>query len=75
MRVRQGWAMNKKLLVTALVGAAVGLAVGYGLYASVGAGQEFFVGFLSWIINRWDDSIVWAIGGAGVALGLRYIIR
>ena len=72
---RSNQILPAKPLVTALVGGAVGLAVGYGLYASVGAGQEFSVGFLSWIISRWDDSIVWAIGGAGVALGLRYIIR
>jgi hypothetical protein len=65
--------MNKKLLVIALIGAALGLAVGFGLYASFGAGQEFSLGLLGWIISRWDDSIVWAIGGAGVALGLRYI--
>jgi|GEM_PF-3319358 len=60
--------MDKKLKVTAAIGAIVGLAIGYFAY------PFHAVGIVNWMTERKPmDAALWAVLGAGVAVGLSYL--
>jgi F0F1-type ATP synthase membrane subunit c/vacuolar-type H+-ATPase subunit K len=68
--------MNAKLLVTAAIGAAIGLAIGYAVFVS---SFPIKYSFIRWAtdpnVERMHDAVLWAVLGAGVAIGLSYLIR
>ena len=61
-----------KLLVTAVVGAIVGVAMGYAVYAV--SNSPYSGGVIVWSNAHLGgtDTILWAILGAGVAAELSY---
>lgn len=70
--------MNAKLLVSAVIGAAVGVGVGYAVYA---LGQHSFYpsAFIDWLtdkrVGRPTDALLWAAIGAAIAAGMRFILK
>jgi hypothetical protein len=63
--------MNTKLLVSAAIGAAVGVCTGYSIYALGGYAMHSFV---TWLTYSTEDAVLWAVIGAGIAAGMRFIL-
>lgn len=60
------------LLVAILVGAAVGLGIGY---VAENPDWRFRTSLVAWVGRKPDDAIVWTCMGAAVAGGLLYVWR
>jgi hypothetical protein len=61
--------MNTRLLSILIIGAMMGLAIGFSVH-------EFSRGgvFFAWITGRtWQDALVWLIGGIIVAAAVAYL--
>ena len=70
--------MDSKWLVMAACGGTIGIVVGYAIYTS---GSKLLTpfGIVTWLTNPnvggTTEAAFWAICGAAVATGLRYVVR
>lgn len=61
--------MNTRLLSILIIGAVVGLAIGFSVNVH-SRGSLFF----SWITGRtWQDALAWLVGGVAVAVAVAYL--
>lgn len=54
--------MNQRLVLVLIVGALLGLAIGFSVHKFSGGGL-----FFDWITRRtWQDALAWLVGGTAV---------
>ena len=71
--------MKRKIVVSLLIGAVSGIAIGYIAYAIGHAPRA--LALTKWLTgssypdkDTWIDALLWGLGGAAVAASLQYIL-